>query len=373
VATYKAEFLSHYYAGRLRPRAAYTMGLIYWWARLAQIAPGLVNAGMHAPVLSTVMKKLGGIAPEREVPRFAERTFRDWFRGRGASTVNGPRVLVWPDTFNNFFRPEVGRATVEVLEAAGFSPVLPKPMLCCGRPLYDFGMLTLAKRQLRQIVDELRDEIRAGTPVVGMEPSCVATFRDELTNLFPHDVDARRLSRQTHLLTEFLATHASDAELGSLPGEQALVHAHCHHRSVLDFDSEIRVLDRLRIDYRVLDSGCCGMAGPFGFQEDHFEVAQACGERVLLPAVRAADPRTLIISDGFSCREMVGQNRLRPPLHVAELIHMAMQRDGHLPSPPREPAVPAVDRRAPTMILGAAAGLAAAYLGYRLGRALLRR
>ncbi len=202
MATYKAEFLSHYYEGRLRPRHAYAMGLIYWWARLARHAPGLVNAITGAPILGTVVKKLGGVHPARRMPRYAPRTFRDWFRDRPPSTVDGPRVIVWPDTFNNFFHPEVGRAAVEVLEGAGFRPVMPGPMLCCGRPLYDYGMLTLAKHLLRRVVDELGDEIRDGTPVVGLEPSCVATFRDELINLFPHDKDAQRLSRQTYLLTE---------------------------------------------------------------------------------------------------------------------------------------------------------------------------
>ncbi len=324
MATYKAEFLSHYYERRLRPRHAYAMGLIYWWARLASRAPRLVNAITHAPVLGALVKKIGGVHTARSMPRFARQTLRKWFARREPSTVDGRRVILWPDTFNNFFRPDVGRAAIEVLEAAGFRPVLPEAMLCCGRPLYDYGMLTLAKRQLRQILDELRDEIRAGTLIVGLEPSCVSTFRGELLELFPDDDDARRLASQTLLLTELLDQHAPDADLGSLAGQQALVHGHCHHKSVLDFDAERAILDRLGLDYHVLDSGCCGMAGPFGFEEAHYEVSQACGERVLLPAVRNADPDTLLVSDGFSCGEMLEQNDLPLPLHSAQLLHRAM-------------------------------------------------
>ncbi|MBW3553698.1 MAG: FAD-binding oxidoreductase, partial [Gemmatimonadetes bacterium] len=331
MATYKAEFLAHYYKGRLRPRSGYAMGLIHWWARLARIAPRLVNRVARAPVLSGVVKKIGGIAPRRDMPAFATQTFRQWFRRRGPSTVDGPRVLLWPDTFNDNFHPEIGIATVEVLEGAGFRPFIPESMLCCGRPLYDFGMLRLAKRLLRRIVKELRQEVRAGTPIVGMEPSCVSTLRDELVNFFPHDNDAKRLAKQTYMLTEFLSEHAPDVDLGSLEGQRAVVHGHCHHKAVLDFGTETAVLDRLGLDYSVLDSGCCGMAGSFGFDEHHYDVAQACGERVLLPAVRDAGAEdTLVITSGFSCREMIEQNDLPRPLHMAEVIRMAMERKARI-------------------------------------------
>jgi FAD/FMN-containing dehydrogenase/Fe-S oxidoreductase len=330
MATYKAEFMSHYYRRRLRPRAAYSMGLIHWMGRLAGVAPGLVNRATHAPVLSRVIKKLGGIAPQRDMPRFAEETFRDWFRRRGPSPVAGRRVILWPDTFNDLFHPATGHSTVDVLEAAGFHPVIPGAALCCGRPLYDFGMLGLARRQLRQILDALRHDIRAGTPVVGMEPSCMAVFRDELLNLFPDDPDAVRLAGQSYVLSEFLAEFAADTDLGSLRGESALLHGHCHHRSALGFEPEVALMDRIGLEYAVLDSGCCGMAGPFGFQEAHYDTAQACAERALLPALRAAEPGTLLVTSGFSCREMAEQNGIRRPLHVADVVRMAMQRAGVL-------------------------------------------
>jgi FAD/FMN-containing dehydrogenase/Fe-S oxidoreductase len=375
MATYKAEFMSHYYQGRLRPRAAYTMGLIYWAGRLASLAPDLVNWVTQTPGISTIAKKLAGIATQRDLPVFADETFRAWFRRRGESPVDGPRVMVWPDTFTNLFHPEIGRAAVEVLEAAGFHPVLPTPMLCCGRPLYDFGMLHLARRQLRQVVLALRDDIRAGTPIVGVEPSCVAVFRDELINLFPHDHDARRLSRQTFVLSEFLTKFAGDADLGDLHGATALLHGHCHHKSVLDFDSEMAVLDRIGVDYQVIDSGCCGMAGPFGFQQEHYDVAQACAERVLLPAIRDADPRTIFVTSGFSCREMVEQSRLRRPVHVAELIHMAMERGRMVPTLARRSARPAMtaDPTRTPGLMAIAAGVGAGYAISRIVRRLQTR
>ncbi|HYY25253.1 MAG TPA: FAD-binding and (Fe-S)-binding domain-containing protein, partial [Candidatus Udaeobacter sp.] len=201
MATYKAEFLSHYYEHRLRPRHAYSMGLIYWWTRLAAYMPAIVNFFTQTPLIRDVMKALGGIAPERQMPVFAPQTFKQWFRSRPVRNEGKARVILWPDTFNNNFFPEVCRAAVAVLEAAGFQIRVPDPSLCCGRPLYDFGMLDTAKGLLRQILDVLRPEIEAGVPVIGLEPSCVAVFRDEITNLFPNDEDAKRLSNKTYLLS----------------------------------------------------------------------------------------------------------------------------------------------------------------------------
>ena len=216
MATYKAEFLSHYYERRLRPRSAYAMGLIYWWARLASIAPNVVNMITHAPVIGDLFKRMGGIAVERETPYFAPETFKSWWSRRVPRNLGSPRVLLWPDTFNNHFHPQTAQAAVEVLEDAGFQVVVPRASLCCGRPLYDFGMLDTAKKLLRQILDTLRVEIEDGTPMVGLEPSCTAVFRDELLNLFPMDEDAKRLNRQTFTLAEFLAKYAPHYEVPKL-------------------------------------------------------------------------------------------------------------------------------------------------------------
>jgi Fe-S oxidoreductase len=321
IPTYKAEFMAHYYRGRLRPREAYVFGLITWWARLASLAPRLVNAVSHAPGLRDVVKLVGGMPRQRQIPRFATRTFRSWFRRRGAAIVTGPEVILWPDTFNDFFNPEVARAAVAVLEDAGCRVTIPDRTLCCGRPLYEFGMLDLAKRQLRQILEVLRPQIRAGVPLVGLEPSCVSVFRDELTKLFPHDHDAKRLSRQSFTLGEYLA------EISYEPPRlrrKALVHGHCHDKAVLERDSEDRLLDRMGLDLEILDSGCCGMAGAFGYEKRKYDVSIGAGERVLLPAVRAADEDTLVVTNGFSCREQIRQCTGRRAVHFSELLQLAL-------------------------------------------------
>jgi FAD/FMN-containing dehydrogenase/Fe-S oxidoreductase len=340
MATYKAEFRAHHYAGRLRPRAAYSMGLIHWWARLAALAPRLANRAGRAPLLGSLARRVGGIDPRRDIPRFADETFRSWWRGHGgawtsearaddapaaAAATGDRRVILWVDTFNDHFHPDVARAAVRVLEAAGCHVVVPASQLCCGRPLYDWGFLGQAKRLLTTAIRELRAEIRAGTPVVGLEPSCVSVFRDEAPNLLHGDADAHRLADQTSTLTEYLAT-LDGYRPPQLEGH-ALVHGHCHHRSVLDFDSELAVLRATGLHVEAPDSGCCGMAGAFGFERgEHYDVSMAAGERVLLPAVRDADPATFVVTGGFSCREQIEQGTARGVLHPAELLAIAVDR-----------------------------------------------
>ena len=331
MATYKAEFLSHYYEGRVRPRHAYAMGLIHWWARIASRVPRLANFVGHAPGLSQAFKRLGGIAPQRNLPKFANRTFRAWFIRRRTVNEGSPRVLLWADTFNNFFHPEVAQAAVEVLEDAGFRVIIQPERLCCGRPLYDYGMLDLAAGKLRQILDELREEISRGTPVVGLEPSCVATFRDELCELFPHDEDAKRLRDQTYLLSEFLLERAKGWKPPRLP-RKAIVHGHCHHKSVLGFDDEKKLLDQIGIEAEVLDSGCCGMAGSFGFEKEKYEISMKVGERKLLPRARGCPPDILLLADGFSCREQVEQGAGKVPLHVAQVLQLALREKSGVPA-----------------------------------------
>jgi FAD/FMN-containing dehydrogenase/Fe-S oxidoreductase len=322
VATYKAEFLSHYYKGRLRPRSAYAFGNIEVWARLASRAPGLINLTTQLPFLRDIAKLAAGISRERNIPTFAPRTFRHWFNRREPKNINGEPVLLWPDTFNNYFLPDTAKAAVEVLELAGYRVVLPKAHLCCGRPLYDWGMLDRAKKLLLTILGALETEIKQEIPIVVLEPSCAAVFRDELLNLFPKDDRARRLSRQTFLLSEFLEQKAKHLQLPKL-ARKALVHGHCHHKSVMRMTDEESVLRKMGIDFHAPAPGCCGMAGSFGFEADKYETSLAIGELELLPAVRKADPDCLVIADGFSCREQIAQCTNRRALHLAEVIQMA--------------------------------------------------
>ena len=326
MATYKSEFLSHYYEGRLRPRTAYAFGWIYWWSRLASHIPGIANFMMHAPVLSTITKTIAGVAQQRKMPKFASYTFKDWFFNRTKKNQSKTKkVILWADTFNNYFLPETLVAGVEVLEAAGFEVITPKQSLCCGRPLYDFGMLDTAKRMLLQIMDVLKDEIEQEIPIVGFEPSCVAVFRDELINLFPNNEDAKRLNKNVFTLAEFLEKKAPDFAIPELK-RKAVIHGHCHHKAIMTMKSEKSVLEKTKLDYQMLDSGCCGMAGYFGYEKgDHYDVSIKAGERVLLPAVRDADKETIIIADGFSCREQIEQETDRKGLHLAQVLQMALR------------------------------------------------
>lgn len=322
IATYKAEFLSHYWEGRLRPREAYLFGFIDRWARLGAIAPGLANLLTQLPAMRALARGVAAMPRQRRIPPLAAKTFKEWFFSRRPRNSGGARVLLWPDTFNNHFFPDTAAAAVEVLEAAGYKVVVPRAPLCCGRPLYDYGFLGTARRYLRRVLDDLSEELEAGTPVVALEPSCASVFRDELHNLLPDDERARRLGAQTHFFGEFLV-----AEGVPLPRLEraALLHCHCHHKSLGVPDRDQELLESMGMQVTMPDSGCCGMAGSFGFERDKYSVSIACAERVLLPAVRAEAPETIVVTDGFSCREQIAQQTERHALHLAEVIHMAMQ------------------------------------------------
>jgi Fe-S oxidoreductase len=239
-------------------------------------------------------------------------------------------VILWPDTFVNFFEPRIGVAAVEVLEAAGCAVELPRRILCCGRPLYDYGLLGPAQHLLRQTLDVLREEIRAGVPVVGLEPSCVAVFRDELPNLFPDDNDAKRLAKQAFTLAEWLEN------LEWQPprlDRRALVQGHCHHKSVMRLDADRRLYEKLGLDAEVLQSGCCGMAGSFGYEAgEKYDVSMRCAEDALLPKVRETGENALLLADGFSCRHQIEHGAGRTPLHLAEAIQLALHEHGTAPT-----------------------------------------
>jgi FAD/FMN-containing dehydrogenase/Fe-S oxidoreductase len=315
MATYKAEFLAHHYEGGHRPLSHYAFGRIDLWAHIASFAPGLVNAINKAPIIGNFIKSLLHIHPQRTFPRFAKPFTRE---PRSAQPTASADVFLWADTFNNYFHPSTMRAAHQVLTGAGFNVSLPNEHLCCGRPLYDFGMLDNAKQYLLKILVSLEPQIDAGTPIVVLEPSCASVFRDELTNLLPNDPRAAKLSKQTYLLSEFLVKFAPAYQPPKLTGK-IIVHGHCHHRATMNMDDEMAILRRTGAEVKLLDSGCCGMAGPFGFEKDKYEVSQKLGERVLLPAVRLNSAAT-IIADGFSCCEQITQNTTARPRHLAEVL-----------------------------------------------------
>ncbi len=319
MATYKAEFLSHHFRGRVRPLFHYAFGRIDVGARIASHFPALANFLGSAPLIAQVAKGLLHIHPRRTLPKFAPAFTR---RDLPVVLDTLPHVFLWADTFNNYFHPSTMQAAHGVLTAAGFAVELPKKHLCCGRPLYDFGMLDVAKQYLLKVLDELAPQLEAGTPIVVLEPSCASVFRDELCGLLPQDARARKLRDQTFLLSEFLVKHAPHYMPPQIAGD-IIVHGHCHHRATMGMEDEMALLYATGANVTLLDSGCCGMAGPFGFEQDKYEVSQTLGERVLLPAVRGAASETMIVSDGFSCCEQITQNTKARPMHLAEVLASA--------------------------------------------------
>lgn len=373
VATYKAEFLYHYYKGKARPAAAYSMGQIYRWARLGSRYPDLVNLLARTPGIANLAKAAGGITQNRSIPLFARQTFKHWFKDHAAQRdrryQDRPQVILWADTFNNHFFPHTAQAAVEVLESAGYRVTVPRQHLCCGRPLFDYGMLDEAKVKLQEILAALRSSIETGTPVVVLEPSCASVFRDELTNLFPKLEDAKRLREQTFTLAEFLnRVHYHPPSLS----RKALLHGHCHQKALFGMKNEQQIFAKMGLDAELLDSGCCGLAGSFGFEQEKYDLSMTIGERVLLPRVRQAQHDTLIITDGFSCREQIMHGTQRKALHLAEVLQLAMRqpldlrRNEYIETRfvQEEPAYPVLP-----VALGAGALLAAGWLITGLNRA----
>ena len=317
MADYKAEFMYHHYLGRLRPRSAYTMGLIWWWARAASIAPALANRLSHFGPVESLAKRFGGFAPQREIPHFASPSFRRWFQNLHRPPGRaGRRVLLWVDTFNNYLTPEPLKACVTVLESAGWDVELLQQNVCCGRPLYAFGMLDLAGRLWKQTLTALKPYVEQNIPIVGMEPACVSSFRDELRQMHPDDAIAKDLTSRVRQISEFL--HETGYRPQRLSG-QALLHLHCHHRSILDPVAEENLLKATGMDVETLDAGCCGMAGDYGFRKESYDVSVLLGERQFLPRIRQRG-NSVVVADGYSCREQARQGAGYEPLSLPELL-----------------------------------------------------
>ncbi|MBO2459932.1 FAD-binding and (Fe-S)-binding domain-containing protein [Actinomadura violacea] len=372
VPTYKSEFLYHHYksAKRWRPRYAYAFGFIDQAARLASRMPEIVNFATHTPGLARLAKLAGGIDRRRPLPRFAPMTLQRWFAERGGTAnPHGRPVVLFPDTFNNHLHTDVGVACVEAIEAAGWQVIMPEGHVCCGRPLYDYGFLDTAERYLHNVLDVLRPHVRAGTPVVGMEPSCLAVFKDELTKLLPHDDDAKRLAKNAHHFAEFFYQYdIAPPKLSG--GGKALLWGHCHHRATGGMDGEKKILEQMGLDTESLKGGCCGLAGSWGFEDGKYEISMDCGEQALLPAVRDADDATAIVANGFSCKTQIEDAKTgREALHIAQLMKLAREQDGRpVTGKPenaahdRRPAPPP-GRRAARVGLALGAGAGAAALG----------
>jgi Fe-S oxidoreductase len=361
MATYKAEFLSHYYENRLRPRYAYAMGWINRWARLASHAPRLANALARLPGA----KLIAGISPKRETPQFAPVTFKEWFRKRGTHNKGKPVVILWADTFNNYFHPHVAAAATEVLEDSGFRVTVPRAPLCCGRPLYDYGFLNDANELLGEILTNLKPSIEAGTPVVALEPSCLAVFRDELVDLRAHDEDAKRLSGQVFTLAEFLTRNNYRAPALH---QDVVVHGHCHQKAIVSMDAEKKLLEAMGAKAEILDDGCCGMAGSFGFEDHKYDLSMQIYEQKLGPRLRELPRQRLVVADGFSCKTQIEQATSRRPLHLAELLRVAAGREDGTLRRELSSGASVVARNTALLAGGAAIALGGWYLARRIFR-----
>nr|WP_206002298.1 FAD-binding and (Fe-S)-binding domain-containing protein [Paraburkholderia antibiotica] len=329
MASYKSEFLSHYYERHRRPRQAWFMGRIGAWAPWAARVPRLANFLMSAPGLSALGKWVAGVAPARALPKFATTTYRQRAETLtraipARADADAKKVILWVDTFNDHFTPEITQAAADVLTQLGWHVVLPKRRLCCGRPLYDFGLLDRARELLTHIVDDLADEIAAGVPLVGLEPGCLSVFKDELLKQLPDHALAARLSAQTFLFADFVARQPFDWP--TLDAD-VVVHGHCHQKALFGMQGDTALLNRLGVKWTLLDTGCCGMAGSFGFNIEHHALSEKIGEDTLFPAVReatAANARTIVLTNGFSCREQIEHGTGQQALHIAQLAQRAL-------------------------------------------------
>jgi Fe-S oxidoreductase len=326
MAAYKSEFLAQHYRGRRRPASHYSMGALPRWLRLAGRLPAravdALNAAARGP-LAGVAKRLGGIDARRAIPPIARTPFTRTHRAR----TGGPRgrVLLWPDTFTNHFDPAIAAAAVAVLESLGYTVELPPRPVCCGLTWTSTGQLDTARTVLGRSLRTIEPWLTAGVPVVGLEPSCTAALRADARELLPDDPAVALLADGVRTFAEVLAGHTAELAAAVVaPGGRALVQVHCHQHADLGADADRAVLRALGVDAEVLDSGCCGLAGNFGFEDGHYEVSMACAERVLLPAVRAAEPEVAVLADGFSCRTQLRQAGTREPQHLAQVAARAL-------------------------------------------------
>ena len=321
MAAYKAEVLHQSYRGRLRPLSHYSLGWLPRWARLASAAPRLINALVRLPGLRRLALRAAGVDHRRAIPAFTEQTFHAWFRARTPvlSAPGARPVLLWVDSFTDNFSPEVGRAAVRVLEAAGCEVRVPEQALCCGLTWISTGQLDAAKRILGSTVRALAPVAAAGIPIVGVEPSCTGVLRSDAGELLG-DV-ARPVAAATHTLAEFLAT-LPDYVPPSLLGTTVVAQPHCHHHAVMGWSPDAALIQSAGATLTQL-GGCCGLAGNFGVERGHYDVSVAVAEQQLLPMVRAAAPDAVVLADGFSCRTQLEDLSDRRGVHLAQLLDPA--------------------------------------------------
>ena len=321
MATYKSEVLHQSYKGRLRPRSHYVLGRLPFWARVSSPIARLANLGLRTPGLRSVARWAAGVDQRRSLPMFARQSFTRWARRRPAAQLSAsddrPRVLLWSDSFTEFFSTEGGKSAVSVLEGAGYRVELLDRAACCGLTWITTGQLDKARSIVGRTIAQLHPYVAEGVPVVGLEPSCLSVLRSDAVELLddPRAVDvAKGVFTLAELLQRTEGWQAPD-----LTGTSLVVQPHCHQASVLGFEADMALLESTGASIERL-SGCCGLAGNFGVEKGHYEVSVAVAEQQLMPAVRKAPPGAIVVADGFSCRTQLLDLADVPALHLAQIL-----------------------------------------------------
>jgi len=315
MATYKSEALYQRYRRRPRPRSHYALGWLPRWAQISSRAPSLANISLRGPG-SGLAKRVAGVDERRPLPRFARRTFRQWFADH--PPADGDPIVLFVDTFTNHFSPQVGRAAVRLLEHAGYSVRTPSASVCCGLTWISTGQLDGARKQLRRSATALAELLTDGAVIVGLEPSCTAVWRSDAADLLPDDRGVRKVAANIRTLAEVL-TAAPGWRSPDLTGVRGLAQPHCHQRAVLGWDADRKLLTDAGAEVTAV-GGCCGLAGNFGVERGHYDVSVAVAETALLPAVRGAPHDVALLADGFSCRTQLEHLAAAHSRHLAELL-----------------------------------------------------
>ncbi|UWZ47986.1 FAD-binding protein [Dactylosporangium matsuzakiense] len=324
MAAYKAEVLHQSFKGRIRPRSHYALGRLPMWSRLASRLPRIANALTAAPGLRGIALWFAGVDARRSIPAFASQTFRRWFRATAPQRTTGGRpVLLFVDSFTDHFAPDIAKAAVEVLAAAGYAPELTAASACCGLTWISTGQLDAAKRILGGTVAALTDAAERGIPIVGLEPSCTGVLRSDLVELVDTDA-ARAVSAATVTVAELLARTPGWTP-PSLEGVRVIAQPHCHHHAVMGWEADAKLLKATGATVQRL-GGCCGLAGNFGVERGHYEVSVQVAEQQLLPALRQAGPGDVLLADGFSCRTQASDLASTDGRHLVELLAEALRK-----------------------------------------------
>lgn len=338
MAKLKHEVLARYYAVHGVPIRARLFGNIAALGPLGCAAAPLSTWVLRSAPVRWLLDRAVGIACERRVPAFARRRFTQWWSSNGRRRARKVlpdegrealralpgrgRVALLVDTFTEFYSPEIGQAAVRVLEALGCEVTVVRPR-CCGRPLISQGLLREAQALAQDTLDRLAPLVEQGIPLVGLEPSCTVTLTDEYPDLVPGEA-AGRLARITYTVDEYLALvqdRGGRFPVDPQPPRQVVVHGHCHQKALVGMRPTLSVLRSVPgYAVREVDSGCCGMAGSFGMEREHYEISLAMGERVLFPAVRALPPDALVVANGASCRQQIAHGTGRRALHMVEVL-----------------------------------------------------